>query len=249
MNNKVIWIAVVLVVVLGGIYLVSRPAMENAEVAAPGSENEGEVARGRVIFSVTDAAANMSTISEINMSVSRVDLHSVASGWTTVSSSARSYELLKLNETSQSKILADIQAEAGVYDQVRLVVGATSVTNSAGAVREARMPSKDIIITTTMNVAANSTTSVNLDFLADKSLHTTADGEYVFAPVVKTESRSGATVNVDTAGTITVAGGRVDGSSTMGMDLDGSLKLNFELGASQRLDFTPAGGIIRIQAP
>jgi hypothetical protein len=71
--------------------------------------------------------------------------------------------------------------------------------------------------------------------LADKSLHTTGKGEYIFAPVVKTESKSSAEVSVDTSGTVIIIGGHTDGVNTLGMDLDGSMKLNFQLSANQKL--------------
>jgi len=85
-------------------------------------------------------------------------------------------------------------------------------------------------------VVADQTSSVSFDFLASKSLHMTGSGEYVFAPVVKTESRSNADVTVGTNSVVTIGGGKVDDENTSGMDIDGSVKINFEIKANQKLN-------------
>jgi hypothetical protein len=77
-----------------------------------------------------------------------------------------------------------------------------------------------------------------LDFLGDKSLHSTSNGEYVFAPVVVAESRSGGEVAVGDSDEVEVLGGVVDSTATVGVDLDGVSRTNFTLmtGADLRVD-------------
>lgn len=227
--NKTVGIVLGLLVVAGAIYLVARsPEDNNAE--------EGALGTGRIVFSVTDAAANMSQISEINMRISRVDIHSQTRGWTTVSTTPKTYDLLALNAANESKLLAEVEVEEGTYRQVRLMIDDVSVVTNAGATFDATLPANEMVIATEINAGANSTTSVEFDFLADKSLFTTTDGEYVFAPVVTTETRSGAGISISGEETVTIGGGTLDDSSTFGMDVDGSAKLDFELNSTQRLD-------------
>ncbi|OGJ08718.1 hypothetical protein A3I95_03515 [Candidatus Nomurabacteria bacterium RIFCSPLOWO2_02_FULL_44_12] len=238
MNNKAMWwVIVAIIVVVGGIYwYMQSPATENNSSSTTGEENQTTGAQGRVIFSVTDAAADMSAISEINMRISRVDIQSSTSGWVTASTTPRTYDLLALDVSGESKLLADVGAAAGTYNQVRLVVDSITVKTKAGATKTAKLPSGELRINTVLVVNANSVSSVNFDFLADKSLHTTGSGEYIFAPVVKTETRSGASVSVDANSKVSISGGRVDSSNTVGMDIDGTVKLNFQLKSDQKLN-------------
>lgn len=243
--NKTIGIVIAVIVVLGAIfYFVRTPETTTTPEAIPSTSSTTtttttttqETTQGRVVFSVTDAAADMSTISEINMKVNKVEMHSAAKGWMTVSTTPRTYSLLALNASNKSELLADVKAEVGTYDQVRLMVDSISVKTKAGATKVAKLPSGELKLNTTVVVKEDETASVNLDFLADKSLHTTGNGSYIFAPVVKTESKSSATVNVDATNNVTVSGGKVDDSSSSGMDVDGSVKLNFELKKDLKLN-------------
>ncbi|OGI65503.1 hypothetical protein A3A95_03140 [Candidatus Nomurabacteria bacterium RIFCSPLOWO2_01_FULL_39_18] len=246
--NKLIWLVVAIVVVFGGIYYVvsSKPDVpENSNVEGT-NKNESVDAQGRVIFSVTDAAANMNTISEINMQVEGVYAHSSASGWVTVSSAPRTYSLLLLKSENKSELLADVNIKAGTYDQVRLMVDSVSVKTKAGVTKEAKLPSSELKINTMLVVNENSTASVNFDFLADKSLHATGNGNYIFAPVVKTETRSDATVNIDAKSAVAISGGRVDNTNTVGMDIDGSVKLNFQINSNAKLNLD-ANNVIKLE--
>src|SRR3989344_2316386 len=237
MQKTTIGIIVGIVVILGAAYFFTRtPATPSISSSTEEKEeNESVDAQGRVIFSVTDAAVNMSTISEINMEVNKVEVHSVVDGWVTVSTASRTYSLLALNADNESQLLADINADVGTYDQVRLMVDSISVETKAGTTKEAKLPSNELKINTMLVVKADETASVNFDFLADKSLHLTGSGEYIFAPVVKTETRSSAVVTVDAKNVVTISGGRVDNVNTVGMDIDGSVKLNFQINSAQKL--------------
>ncbi|MES3031733.1 MAG: DUF4382 domain-containing protein [Patescibacteria group bacterium] len=242
--NKTLGIIILILVVLGGVYLLtSNPS--SAPVTSDNT-NQNTGARGRVVFSVTDAAANMSAISEINMKVSSVAVHSATSGWMTVSTTPKTYSLLELNAESKSELLADADIKAGTYDQVRLMVDSVTIKTTAGATKTAKLPSGELKINTNLVVNADETASLNFDFLADKSLHITGNGSYIFAPVVKTETKSDANVSVDANSVVTVTGGRLDDTKTIGMDIDGSVKLNFQIDAKKKLNLD-SNGVIKIE--
>ena len=245
--NKTIGIIIVVIVIIGGLYLLTSRAPKVSDTGSDvGEQSQNASSEGRVIFSVTDAAADMSAISEINMTVRSVDIHSEASGWATVSTTPQDYNLLALNASGESEILADVTANAGTYDQVRLNVDSIKVTTKAGATKEAKLPSSELKINTRLVVNANATSSINFDFLADKSLHVTGNGQYIFSPVVKTETKSNAEVNVNVDGTVVIAGGQVDDTNTVGMDIDGSVKVNFELKANQKLNID-SNNVIKLE--
>lgn len=237
--NRTLGVVIGILVILGGVYLIIR---NNSN-----STDDANSLTGRVVFSVTDAAVNLETINAINMRISRVELHSKAEGWVRLSSTPRTFELLELNESGRSLLLADVEAEAGAYDQVKLTIDQVNVVTKDNTTREATLPANDMPITTTVVVSGNATTSVNFDFLADQSLHVATDGEYVFAPVVRTESRSGATITLGADSAVNISGGRVDSATTLGMDVDGSVKTNFVLDAATRLDIY-GGAVLKLDA-
>lgn len=240
MNKKAIGI-IIAILVVGGIYLLMQTPKTNTNTPSPMGNTSTSTSTtanttGRVVFSVSDAAVDMKTISEVNMTVSSMDIHSQAKGWVTVSSTPHTYSLLDLNAKNESKVFADFQAAAGTYDMVRLGVDKIIVKTKAGATEEAKLPSGELKINTTLVVKDNATSSANFDFMTDKSLHMTGNGSYIFAPVVKTETRSDASATVGSDDTVKIKGGHVDTNTTVGMDIDGSVKVNFELKADEKLD-------------
>jgi hypothetical protein len=233
--GKTVGIIIVLLVIAGGIYFY----MNNANNPASNMNGAQSGTSGRVVFSVTDAAADMKTISEVTLNVSSVSMHSTAQGWVTASTTPRSYDLLALKASGEADVLADTQVATGTYDQVRLAVSSVKVKSKTGATTEAKLPSGELKIMTKVVVASGNTASVHLDFLADKSLHATGNGGYIFAPVVKTDSKSSANVSVAASGAVSISGGHTDDSSSSGMDIDGSVKANFELNQSQNFEIGP----------
>ncbi len=226
------WIVGVIVVVVGIIYLVNMPA--STSQTSYQTQTSGN--QGRVVFSVADAAVSMSNISEVTFKVSQVQAHSTTDGWVTVSSTPHTFNLLTLNAQNKSEILADANINAGTYDQVRLIVDSVTVTKKDGTTKTAKLPSGTLTLKTNLVVNADHTASLNFDILASKSLHMTGNGTFIFTPVVKTEAKSDADVNVETDGKVDVSGGKTEDNETEGMDVDGSVKSNFQINDSEKLD-------------
>ena len=238
-NKSVLGIILGVVVVIAGvIYMMGRGAddsLNNGNPTIDQTSNENMEVGGKAVFSVTDAAANMGTISKIEMTISGLEVHSETNGWVTVATAPRTYSLLELDERNESELLAEADLQLGNYDQVRLHVDKVVVTAKDGAKSEAKLPSGELKLNTNLVITAEGTSSVNFDFLAAKSLHTTGSGDYVYAPVVKTETRSNSEVSVASDGVVKIDGGKVDDTETVGRDVDGSIKANFEIG-NKKLD-------------
>ncbi len=242
--NKAIGIILAVIVIVGGIYFFTRtPSQDLSDNTQTTDTTQTVSTQGRVVFSVTDAAANMSTISEINMQITSVDVHSIVDGWVTVSTTPRTFSLLKLNAEKRSDLLAEVSANTGTYDQVRLAVSSVAVIMKDGTTKIAKLPSGVLKINTTIVVKANDTASVNFDFLASKSLVVTGNGTYIFAPVVKTETRSSAGVTVNANNVVIIVNGRIDNTNSVGMDIDGNVKLDFEVDKTKKIEFNADGSI------
>lgn len=239
MNNKSALgiILAIIILIAGVIYIMGRSPDNSPNNGNPTIDQTSENMEigGKAVFSVTDAAADMGAVSKIEMTINGLEVHSEANGWVTITTAPRTYSLLELDERNESQILAEADLQVGEYDQIRLQVDEIVVTTTDGAREEARLPSGEIKINTNFIVKAEGTSSINFDFLADRSLHTTGSGDYVYAPVVKTETRSDAEINITSNGVVEISGGNVDDTETVGMDVDGTVKANFEIG-DKKLD-------------
>ncbi len=224
-NNKIIGIVVVILVIIGGIYLV----MKNQ--AAPA----GIYATGTVIASISDKTADLSALSEIDLTITSMSLHNEAMGWVTVSSTPHTYNLLDLNAKNESKVFADFQIATGTYDMARLKIDSIIIKTKTGTLAAAKVPSGELQINTVLNVN-NGTSTINFEFLADHSLHLTGEGKYIFTPVVKTTTRSNTDAEIKSDETVKISNGKVDDEGEDGMDIDGEVKANFEVDANEKLD-------------
>ncbi len=220
-NTGIIVGAIALVVILVGIFAYSNKRPANAGVLYVG---------------ITDATADISDVSDINMSVKKVEVKSGDAPWVTVSSDEKVYQLLSLDASGKTELYAKAYVSAGTYDKIRVTLGDVVVkTKSKGEIK-ANLPSSQLVIDSNIVVKEKANTSVKLDVLADQSLHTTNKGEYVFASVVKAEARSEADVTVSGDSDITSSGGKVDQDATFGVDLTGKVKKNFILKTGKSLE-------------
>lgn len=259
MKNTWTTIAIIIILALGGWFIYSQSQITGSNGTATTTPNGGtqggeqttspttyKEVKGNMTVTVTDAAADMGNVSSITMTVSQVAVHTSGGSWTTVSTEKRDLDLLDLKAKSQLALVADATVPSGSYDQVRLTVDKVVVKKTDGATAEAKLPSNQLTIKHAATASADAVTNITLDVLADQSLHVTGNNEYVFAPVIKMESRTNADVAVDANGVATVSGGNVESSATVGMDLDGTVKTNFKLDTSTKLEIKN-GKVLKLQ--
>lgn len=237
-RNAAIVVVVIAVLVLGGAAyafydsgLIETKPIEQRDVT------------GRAVFLITDAAANMSSVSSVRMTVDSVAVHSNTEGWITVSSSPRTYDLLQLKAQGDQMVLADVELEEGTYQQIRMDVSNVVVTDAEGD-HQATLPSGELMIVGDVVVEPNATATAEFDFIADESLHVTGNGEYVFAPVIQVETREDADVLISSNGEADVEGGDIRTNVRIGMDANG--RVGVGLGISQDRQISIEGGRIRI---
>jgi hypothetical protein len=245
--NKTGWVIIVIVIVLlvgGGIWYwmsMSNPNTSNSSTYnTTGTQNQ---AKGTMVLSVTDAAASMKNVSEVTMVVDKVDVYSNTQGWVTVSQTPQTFNLLELKSKNQAKLLVQADVPTDTYSQIKFHVSQLAVTES-GVVKNAVLPSNDFNLSANVTVAPNVDASATFDIMADKSLHKTAKGDFVFAPVVTFNSSSNANVQVDANNVVTISGGTANPSVNAGMDVDGTVKANFQIDPSAKLDVN--GGVVQV---
>lgn len=215
-------------VVAGGAYLYKN-SMEAPSLTPTSTPEKSFSGRGEIILEVTDAAVDMKTVSEVQVTLNRLEMYSNAKGWITLSSQPKTYNLLELKSSGDLALAARKDVDAEAYSKLRLTIGTVTIKEKGGAERSAKLPSGTFLVDTTIVVNDEKTSSVKIDFLADKSLHATANGDYVFAPVIRFESRSNVTATVDSRSMVRINGGSQSSDVTAGMNLDGEVKINFQL--------------------
>jgi hypothetical protein len=198
---------------------------------------------GTSYIGITDATASIADVNDINMQVKGIEVHSATAGWISVASKDMSYNLLALNSSGKTELYAKAYVSAGTYDKVRVALGDVVVKHKTKGDMKATLPSKYVVISSDFKVKEKMNTSVKIDVLADKSLHTTSDGAYVFAPVVNTESRSDAAVSVGNDNVVVSSGGTVDVNANVGVDLSGKSRSDFILktGSSLKVESDDSG--------
>ncbi len=244
-NKTLLWIIVLIVVFGIGYYIYSANySTPSTQTGYSTNTVPASNAKGSVAVAFTDATASIKNINEVSMNVDKVELYSQNQGWVTVGSDTKVYKLLSLHAKGEAQLYAQADVSADSYTKARVTLGDIIVSTTKGD-KTAVTPGKTMEIDENVVVSENKTTALKLDVLADKSLHITSKGDYVFAPVVKVEGRSDATVNTSASGTVTLNGGTVDTNTSVGMDVDGSVKNDFMLDTNSKLD-VKSGSVINL---
>lgn len=201
-------------------------------------------AQGRGVFTITDAAADMGSVSKVEVTVRQVQVHSASQGWVTISTTPKTVDLLKLNAENRNELLADASLAADTYTQVRLEVEKVIVTDSSGQ-HQAKLPSNELKIVGNFVVEANKTTATTFDFIANESLHITGNSsspsssrQYIMAPVIRVTSSVNAQVDARASSDVKIMGGSMRTDTTVGMDVNGNVGVGLRIpkGASLNID-------------
>jgi len=197
--------------------------------------SENQITGGSLYIGITDETANIENVNEISLEVEKVEIHSSTRGWVTVSSDSKSYNLLALKASGKTELYAREQVDAETYNRVRVTLGDAVVKTKNNGDVKAYMPGRQVVMNMVVNVTTEADTHVELDVLADRSLHITSDNQYVFTPVINAGSRSNTSVAVASDNSITATGGTMDSNISVGLDIDGSSRMNFVLDSTNDL--------------
>ena len=240
--KKFILIVIFGLLLLGGC---SKSGTKEKTDVGQNQEQSQEQEKFNTVFAITDKAADLGTVSSIYLTVDKISVHAKEKSWVTISDKPQTYDLLTLRTTGEIMALATSELNPGLYDQVELSVSKVTVLDSKGS-NEVFLPSNKIKIIGDVLVEGNKTTIVLFDFIADESIHQTGKNEYIFAPVIKVETRNKADVKVFLK-TVDIRGGEISSSNTYGMDEKGNLRAAYKLGATTNL--TIENGKITVGIP
>lgn len=201
-------------------------------------------AKGEAVFAVSDAAADMGAVSDIELTIDGLRIRSEAGAWTTVNTGQQTFMLLDLRDRAAAELLARASLAAGSYDRLELQVSKAVVTDASGR-HEAKIPGNKLQLEGEMEVQAGATATANFDFLADKSLHMTGNGQYIFAPVVLLETRRGVAVEVQANNEVKVTGGSISTRLETGMDVHGNVDAGLRIAPDAVLSLSASGTIVQ----
>ena len=221
-----------------GLVLLGAGCNQSSETSL-NSSNSSSPTTGRIVFSVTDAAANLNNINSVNLTISEVELQSAQRGWVTLSTTPKTFDLLELKESGLAQLLVDTDIPADTYNQIRLQVDKAMVTAEGQSETAAKLPSNTIKIVGKVQVNADTTSSIVLDFLLDQSLHTTGSGQFILLPVIKVDGATNADVEIDAQNSVKVKSGQKGLQLTVGTDISGETHLNLPIYVN--LDLTNKG--------
>lgn len=200
---------------------------------------------GRAVFGITDAATDMGSVTSVKVTIDSVRVQSATEGWITVSSTPKTYDLLKLKAEGTTSLLADAQLKEGSYQQLRLDISKVVVTDDTGD-HETKLPSGELKIVGNFVVKSNSTATATFDFVADESLHVTGNGKYILAPVVQMETKEDSDVQVSSEDKIEIRNGRVLTNVKVGMDENGNVGIG--LGISKNVNLSvDVNGLLKVE--
>lgn len=162
---------------------------------ACGDDAETAGQTGRLRLLLTDAP--LDGVEEVNVTFDSVEV-SGPGGWTTVTSSVQTFDLLEL----QGGITAELgltELATGTYGQIRLMLtDAWLVIN--GEEEDLRIPSADqtgLKLVSGFQVLADVETQIVLDFDAEESVHQTGNGQWMMRPTIRIISTSTAAIPED----------------------------------------------------
>ena len=202
--------------------------------------------KGKAVFVISDAAAEMGVVSSINVTIGSIEVHREGAGWITVSTEEQTYDLLELKAEGTAKLLVETDLEVGTYDQVRLNVSKVIIVDSSGS-HEAKLPSNKLQLKGSFEVKQDATTTINFDFIADQSLHLTGEGRYILAPVIQLETHKDAEVDISTNRKVQVSGGHIIFHARLGMDTEGNMDSGVVISPDAALTIDVSGKVAQVK--
>lgn len=225
---------IILALLLVSVFLLGCQQIGSSDKDSDENMNSDSGDKGKVVFIITDAAADMGSVSEVKVTVDSVQVHSQTEGWVTVSSSSKTYDLLEMKAEGTQKLIAEAELNEGTYNEMRLHISKVVVVDEEGS-HEAKLPSNDLKMKGNLVVEAESTSTAKFDFIADESLHLTGNGQYIMAPVIQLETRSDADVEIKSNNDVEVRGGSVKTNSRIGMDISGNVGVGLKIPSNAKI--------------
>jgi hypothetical protein len=143
---------------------------------------------GTLVFKITDAPSSLN-ITHANVTISQVQVHlsagggnNTTAGWYTVVNESKTFDLIALLNVTE--FFGSANLSTGMYTQIRLTVDNCVITVN-GTEYSCKVPSEAIKLIKPFTLKANQTTTLTMDFNAQKSITENGNQHYIFTPVIK----------------------------------------------------------------
>jgi len=132
-----------------------------------------------------DTTTTSTTTTTETTTPTEVEMEQDTGEWLTIeiSANAKTFDLLQVKGIEQ--LLATAQVTEGLYTQVRLTVEKAEISVTGGEIITATGPSRVLKIVHPFEVVAGETTTLTLDFDAEKSVTVTGNQQVQIKPVIK----------------------------------------------------------------
>ncbi len=191
--------------------------------------------KGRMIFGIMDTAVPVANISSVFITINNLQIYNNEKGWVTISNEEKTYDLLSLKQNKVVSLIAKIDIEPGNYSKIKLLINKVMVVEN-GVSKEAKLPSEDFKIFSNIPVNIKEQSTVVFDFITNKSLHITDNGEFVFIPVVKIKIRNNNNDQINLNNEININKDQGEAMISLGMDINGEVRKNFMLDENAKIN-------------
>jgi len=136
-----------------------------------------------LVLSISEVKIHQAVANETGQTEGQETNETDTSGWMTVTG-AKTIDLIQVKDIKE--ILGETTLSEGKYTQVRLSISSATATID-GISYDVKIPSKSIKFIHPFEIETNKTTSLIIDFDADRSLVEAGD-KYILKPVVRIET-------------------------------------------------------------
>jgi hypothetical protein len=178
--------------------------------------------KGRVILTLTDDAVSINTIDSLFITFSTIAVLNNSNTWVSLGSNSLTYDLMQLRLSSKPEVMYDIFIGGGTYSQLQFTVSSVVVIKN-GLAKTAKLPSSTVTIPLSVPITNGQISAIALDIIADKSLHITENGQYIFSPVLRVDTTSEIQTIQKSGSTVEFFGGYPRFSSIYGMIETGAI--------------------------
>lgn len=159
------------------------------------STNDSEPEMGKLVVQLTDAPDDYESVM-IDVREVRINNTDDSTGWETVAEPNRRYNLLDLTNGAY-EVLGDTTLSAGMYPQIRLVLGSNNTVTVDGETHELKVPSgaqSGLKLNVNADIQDDITYTLLLDFDVSRSIHLRGNQQnnngYIMRPVIRAMNRA-----------------------------------------------------------
>lgn len=212
---------------------VSTPT--TAPITAPISVLQQVGDKGRLVFAIQSTGNLTDKTESALVTLKSILIHNTKAGWVTLQKDPKVYDLLLINKDRKPELVLDLNVGVGNYDRLWLLLGGV-VLFEGNIATPIKSISDELNIPFSLKVEKDKISAITFSFIVDKSIHTTIDDIYLFAPVFSVNSLSQVSTIQKSGSKVEIFDGITQFIAKLGVDLNGNTKINYSISSSFLLD-------------